>query len=411
VALSVEQVADRAGVDPAFVDRLLELGALDRVDDGYGDREVHLVAILHRWEAAGLAAESILEAVEKGDLSLSWLETPGFDLPRRLDRTHRELASEAGVPLQLVLGLHEVMGFARPDADDRVRDDDPTLVEFARIFLEAGASEAAVRRMLHVYADNLRRLATAVADVYRAEVEKQLRQSGVGDSEIMEYGARVGHRMGRSAERALVAIYERHRQHVWTEYSIERAESVLDRAGLRRRVEQPPAICFVDLTGFTQLTEEQGDEVAARLAASLATLVEEISRLHGGRVVRWLGDGGMFLFADPKAAVLAALEMVDRAPAEALPPTHIGVHVGPVIFQDGDVYGMTVNVAARLAAQAEAGHVLITEETLPHVQTPGVRFERVGPASLKGVGEPVTLYRAVVTGREGRVGGGGLTGL
>src|SRR5918999_3832297 len=147
VALSLEELADRAGVDEAFVDRLIELGALDRVEDGYGDREIHLVALLRRWEAAGLAVESVLEASEKGDLSLSWLETPGFELPGHLDRTYRELAAETGVPLQLVLGLHEVMGFARPDADARIRDDDPTLVELARIFLEGGASESAVRRM------------------------------------------------------------------------------------------------------------------------------------------------------------------------------------------------------------------------------------------------------------------------
>jgi adenylate cyclase len=168
----------------------------------------------------------------------------------------------------------------------------------------------------------------------------------------------------------------------------------LDRAGLRRRIERPPAVCFVDLTGFTRLTEEQGDEVAARLAANLAALVEEISRRHGGRAVRWLGDGGMFLFADPEAAVLAALEMVERAPAAGLPPTHIGIQAGPVLLQDGDVYGMTVNVAARLADLAEAGQVLTSEETVAQAQAPELRFEQIGPASLEGVVEPVMLYRA-----------------
>jgi adenylate cyclase len=394
VSLSLQQLADRAGVDASYVHRLIELGALDRLQDGYGEREVHLTALFHRWEAAGLAPDSVLDAVEKGDLSLSFLETPGFELPGRLDRTYRDVAAETGVPLQLVVGLHEAVGFAKPDPDDRVREDDPTLVELARIFLEGGASEAAVRRMFRVYGDNLRRLATAISDVYRQEVEKQLRESGIGDSELMAYGASLGHRMGTLLQRALVAIFERHHQHVWTDYSVERAETVLERAGLHRRVERPPAICFVDLTGYTRLTEEQGDEVAARLAASLATLVEEISLRHGGRAVRWLGDGGMFFFSDPKAAVLAALEMVERAPAEGLPPTHIGIQVGPVIFQDGDVYGMTVNVAARIAASAKAGEVLTTEETVAHAQRLEVRFERVGPANLKGVTEPVTLYLA-----------------
>jgi adenylate cyclase len=395
VGLSLEQLADRAGVDEAYVHRLIELGALDRLEDGYDERQIHLVALLHLWETAGLAPESVLEAVKKGDLSLSFLETPGlFELPRRLDRTYRELASETGLSLQLMLGLHEAIGFAKPDPDDWIREDDPILVELARAWMEGGASEAAVRRMFRVYADNLRRLATAVADVYRGEVEKRLRESGIAESELLGHGASLGHRYGSLAQRALVAIYERHHQHVWTDSSIDRAERVLERAGLYRRVERPPAICFVDLTGYTRLTEEQGDEVAARLAASLATLVEEISLRHGGRAVRWLGDGGMYHFTDPKAAVLAALEMVERAPAEGLPPTHIGIQAGPVIFQDGDVYGMTVNVAARIAARAGAGEVFTSEETVALIDGPEVRFERVGPASLKGVAEPLTLYRA-----------------
>jgi class 3 adenylate cyclase len=195
-------------------------------------------------------------------------------------------------------------------------------------------------------------------------------------------------------EAALVAIYNRHRQHVWSEHSIGRAEEILDRAGLYQRPSRTPAICFVDLTGYTRLTEEQGDEAAARLASNLATLVDDISRRHGGRPIRWLGDGGMFQFKEPNAAVLAALEMVEGAPTTGLPPTHIGIQAGPVVFQDGDVYGRTVNIAARIAARAEAGEVLTSEETVQQVETSEVRFERIGSVELKGVARPVVLYRA-----------------
>jgi adenylate cyclase len=129
----------------------------------------------------------------------------------------------------------------------------------------------------------------------------------------------------------------------------------MEDAGLFEKVEKPPAICFVDLTGFTRLTEERGDAIAARLATSLATLVEDISRRRGGRPIRWLGDGGMFHFKEPRPAVLAGLDMVDAAPAAGLPPMHIGIHAGSVIFQDGDVYGRTVNMASRIASYATAG--------------------------------------------------------
>jgi class 3 adenylate cyclase len=148
----------------------------------------------------------------------------------------------------------------------------------------------------------------------------------------MRHGSQLGQRMTPLVHRTLLGIYERHRQHVWTEDSISHAEAALERAGLYQRVSRPPAVCFVDLTGFTSLTEEQGDEVAARIAASLVALVEDISRRHGGRPVRWLGDGGMFLFKEPTAGIGAALEIAERAPGAGLPPTHIGIHAGPVIL-------------------------------------------------------------------------------
>jgi adenylate cyclase len=195
--------------------------------------------------------------------------------------------------------------------------------------------------------------------------------------------------------RTLLGIYERHRQHVWTEISIAHAEAALERAGLYQRVSRPPAICFVDLTGYTRLTEQQGDQVAARLAASLAALVEDISQRHGGKPVRWLGDGGMFLFKEPTAGMVAAVEMVDSAPGAGLPPTHIGIHAGPVVSQDGDVFGRTVNIAARIAARAGGGEVLTSKESVELVEDARLRFVRVGPASLKGIAQPVTLYRVV----------------
>jgi adenylate cyclase len=331
----------------------------------------------------------------EGELSFSFLETPGWALPGRPDRTYRELSEQQGVPLSLILGLHEVIGFQAPGPDERVRRDELVMVELARTFLEVGASEAAVRRVFHLYADNLRRLATAEAELYQAEVARPLQQEGLTETELMRYGSQLGQRMTPLVHRTLLGIYERHRQHVWSESSILHAEAALERAGLHQRLVRPPAVCFVDLTGYTRLTEEQGDEAAARLAASLAALVEDISRRHDGRPVRWLGDGGMFLFKEPTAGMVAALEMVGTAPEASLPPTHIGIHAGPVVSQDGDVFGRTVNTAARIAARAGAGEVLTSSETVELVEDARLRFVRVGPASLKGITRPFILYRVV----------------
>ena len=149
----------------------------------------------------------------------------------------------------------------------------------------------------------------------------------------------------------------------------------------------------MDLTGFTRLTEERGDEAAAELAGRLAALIEGISRGYAGRPVRWLGDGGMFVFREPADAVGAALEMVAKAPGAGLPPTHIGIHSGPVVFQDGDVYGTTVNIAARLSARAAPGEVLVSRPAAARIPPP-VHLEPLGPVELKGVAQPLEVFRA-----------------
>jgi adenylate cyclase len=120
--------------------------------------------------------------------------------------------------------------------------------------------------------------------------------------------------------------------------------------------------------------------------------VKDISRRRGGSPIRWLGDGGMFHFRDPARSVDASLDMVEQAPAMGLPPAHIGIHAGPVIFQDGDVYGRTVNIASRLASVAQAGEVVVSEEVAQRAD--GFSYEDIGPVTLKGVTVPMRLFRA-----------------
>jgi hypothetical protein len=88
---------------------------------------------------------------------------------------------------------------------------------------------------------------------------------------------------------------------------------------------------------------------AADLATTVARLVQRSSVQHGGKPIKWLGDGVMFYFRDPGPGVRAALEMVDGLAAAGLPPAHVGLHAGPVLFQEGNYFGQTVNLSARIA--------------------------------------------------------------
>jgi adenylate cyclase len=169
---------------------------------------------------------------------------------------------------------------------------------------------------------------------------------------------------------------------------------VLEQAGLYRRLERPPAVCFLDITGYTRLTEERGDKAAADLAARLAGLVRRSAQEHRGTPVKWLGDGVMFFFREPAAAVLAAVELVEGVGRQDLPPAHVGIHAGPVVFQDGDYFGRTVNLAARIGEYARPGEVLVSQEVVDAADRRLVTFTEIGPVELKGVSGPLRLYAA-----------------
>ena len=201
--------------------------------------------------------------------------------------------------------------------------------------------------------------------------------------------------MAPLSEQTVLAMYHAQQARAWTANLIEGFETVLATAGLHSRLQRPPAVCFLDIAGYTRLTQERGDDAAADLAATVANLVQRSSIQHGGKPIKWLGDGVMFYFRDPGHAPTAALEMLEGLAGAGLPPAHVGLHAGPVLFQQGDYFGQTVNVSARIADYARPGEVLVSREVAEGSRDPGVAFREMGPVDLKGVSGAVHLLRAV----------------
>jgi adenylate cyclase len=392
--LSADDLARLAEVEPAFVERAMQAGALKNQElaGGFGIQDAARLRFLKAWDTAGLNVETIGDLIAQGELPFSFMDVPVMAAQPRLPSTYQDLCTQRGIELSMVQQLHDALGFTPPAASDHVREDDLVVIELLRQLLAVGAEESAALRLLRTYADALRRLTQAEADLYEAQVEEPLRQAGATEQDLLDTSGMTGAQLPPLFQQTLVAVYRRHRQHVWLDHSIGHLERILEAKGLHQRLDTPPCVCFVDLTGFTRLTEEQGDAVAAELAGRLAALVEGISRRYAGRPVRWLGDGGMFVFREADAAVGAATEMVAQAQDSGLPPTHIGIHCGPVVFQDGDIYGSTVNVAARLSARAAPGEVLVSKPVADRIAQPG-RLEPVGVVDLKGVAQPLQVWR------------------
>ena len=132
----------------------------------------------------------------------------------------------------------------------------------------------------------------------------------------------------------------------------------------------------------------------ALLAGTVALLVGRNSVQHGGKPIKWLGDGVMLHFGDPGRGVRAALGMVDELAEAGLPPAHVGLHAGPILYQEGDYFGQTVNLSARIADYARPGEVLVTQEVVDASGDLGIGFDDIGPVELKGVSGTVHLLRA-----------------
>jgi adenylate cyclase len=395
--LTRQELADRSGTDLAFVDWLVDQGMLRPAEDGtFPEGRIRIVQMTRSFQEAGIDLEQTAPLVARGELSIDYLEHPAFDRLGSLSpRTFRQLADDSGVPLELLMVIREAMGAAQPLPDDRVRDHELEVVPFLQAQIELGFGVAAVERLLRVYGDTMRRISETEADWWTSEFLGPRFAQGLTPEQLMQEVMKHGPSLADQQDHALNAVRRGHQAHQWTETTILSAEAVLSQAGLHSTLTRPPAVCFLDLTGYTRLTQERGDQAAAQTASDLSRMVQRTSVQHDGRPVKWLGDGVMFYFRHPGKGVLAALAMVEGVGEIGLPPAHVGLHAGPVLFQDGDYFGQTVVVASRIADFARAGEVLVSDEVVAESEDgEAVAYTDIGPVELKGLGAPIRLHAA-----------------
>ncbi len=156
---------------------------------------------------------------------------------------------------------------------------------------------------------------------------------------------------------------------------------------------------FADLAGFTAMTEAHGDEAAADAATAFC---RELNRLmpDGGEDLKSLGDACMVRIPDPYDAVDFGLRLTEEALVDRpFPEIRVGMHSGPAVERDGDWYGRNVNIAARVAAHALGGQVLLTAATREAASSaPSVRYDDLGPTRLRNLRMPVRILQASRSG-------------
>jgi adenylate cyclase len=397
--LSGEELAVRSGVTAEQLQRLVELGIITPSPRGrFRPPDIQRVRVVDTLAEAGFAPEELSELITTGAYNLDWASVVFPEPIAQLTTTLEQAAAATGLPEDLAGRLYDAWELPRPQPGQALRADEDELLQLAVPALAAfGRDETALLAMHRQLGESLRRLAESQVRLFHTHVEQQLGAEGEPDRAWTDDLNQVAAWLMASLERAVVLLYRRHFEHYVLDVTVLRAEAALERAGLaRRRPDRPPAIAFLDLTGYTKLTEERGDRAAAELAARLVEIVHEFAHRRGGRPVKLLGDGVMFHFPEPAQGVWCGLELVDRLPRVGLPRARMGMDSGLVVFQDGDYFGRTVNIAARITDYARPGEVLVSDQVVADAHPlEAVRFEPVGPVSLKGLSTPITLYNAI----------------
>jgi adenylate cyclase len=172
---------------------------------------------------------------------------------------------------------------------------------------------------------------------------------------------------------------------------------VLSATRRRRSMARHPAPTFVfaDLAGYTALTEQRGNLAAARLAREFRRTMGALSREQGASPVKSMGDGVMIWAPDASAAVTLAARTVDEVGTRPdLLPVRVGVHTGAAVMQGCDWFGSAVNVAARLAREAEPNQALVSAAT--HAAARGELYRPLVARReilLRGIGQPISVWR------------------
>ena len=402
--LTLAELAAESGASVDLLEWLVGQGQLRALADGRFDaRESATVSTVQALLASGISRDDLAWAFDEAGAGVSSIGQM-FALPsERSPRTYAEVVAELGDIGPRLASIYAALGLTEPSPDEHLRaNEERVMTGFASIWAEIDPGGDADVRVARIAGETTRRLNEAWLDIWdeiaQPRIDTQGGATSHGQSRAADPTDPAQNASLRGAEigRLMAAwLHERALERTLNARIIGAFEHALVRAGrLEARPDHPPAIAFVDLSGYTTMTVERGDEAAAAAADRLRALADECVRGTGGRLVKLLGDGVVLLFEDRSSALKATIELVRRVAAAELPPAHAGIAAGRVVVRDGDVFGQTVNLAARIAGHAGPGEVVVEEGVVIALPRGTASFTPLGRIELRGFPQPIALWRA-----------------
>jgi adenylate cyclase len=384
-SLTTSEVARRLEVSPGTLRRWVRDGIVPLKDGRWSASAVAHARIVARLRDRGHPLDEIRRAAETGRLAYGYMEDL-FPLPEHA-YTLQQAADEVGLEPALIERLWTTVGFSAQQLD-QISEDDLQLLRYMAATLAAGFPLVAFLQVVRVYGQALRSIADAEVKLFHLYVHEPLIREGVPGLEIAEEMEGLARELLPLASPVMDHMHQHFLQHFLEQDVVGHLEAdgadELDLGRLR------VAIAFADLAGYTRLTEEAGEETALDIVERFVEAVEH-TLPEDARVVKTIGDEVMIVGSDPGALVDWAVGFqqlqVER------PQPRIGMHVGAALYRDGDYYGRAINLAARVAARAAGGEVLVTD-AVTEAAGRHLAFDRIGEVKLKGFDTPTALLVA-----------------
>jgi len=383
--ISLSEAARRAGVSPATLKRWAEAKVVPVRRGRWTAAAAAQARVVARMRERGHSLAELKRAGREGRLAFGFAEEL-FPRPEE-QTTVEEVAKETGLEAELIERILVILG--TPLERERLLgpQDVQAMRHCARV-LAAGFPLVAFLQLVRVYAQSLLRIADAEVRLFHLYVHEPLIRDGVPELEMAEEIGELAGDLLPLASPLIDYLHTRYLGFFLEQDVIGHMESELEAGSDLGQV--PIALCFIDLTGFTRYTEEEGDLEALDVIENFVETVEATLPPEA-TIVKTIGDEVMVVSPDAGSLTEWAVGLLARFPER--PQPRVGIHAANAVYRDGDYFGTHVNLAHRVVSRAQAGEVLATDRVIEAIEDrEGLSSEPIGEVGLKGFPTPTPLF-------------------
>jgi adenylate cyclase len=342
--------------------------------------------IVARMRERGHSLQELKKAGREGRLATGLAEELFPDFGEQL--TVEDVAGETGLEPELIERILVILG--TPLGRERLLGpEDVGALRHAAQVLDAGFPLVAFLQLVRVYVQSMRRIADAEVRLFHLYVHEPMIRDGVPELEMAEEMEDLASNVLPVAGPLTEYLHNRYLRFFLEQDVVGHMENELG-ATATHLGQVPVSLCFIDLTGFTRYTEEEGDLEALDVVEHFVETVEATLPPEA-TIVKTIGDEVMLVSPDAASLTEWAVDLLARLPER--PQPRVGIHSAEAVYRDGDYFGTHVNLAHRVVSRAQAGEVLVTDRVVEAIEgREGLAFAPIGEVSLKGFPVPTPLF-------------------